>query len=133
MPRTARKSARAAATSASRTEAAGRFRAMYTRAEAGHLEEALLDIRSHTPRRTALAILMHDAEALVRCYGETPEALESLMQQGDEIDGYLANQRELLELLDTARKRLEIVVERITNARPELLSGRMPVSDWPPL
>ena len=114
--------ARADNTTANPTVNPTRFRAMYSRAEAGHLEEALLDVRSHVPRRTALLILAHDSEYLVRCYGETPESLQSLVQQGEDLDGYLANQRELLELLTTARSRLGVVTQRIASTNPEYVS-----------
>ena len=119
--------ARAAARRANPT----RFRAMYSRIEAGHLEEALLDVRSHVPRRTALLILAHDSEYLVRCYAETPESLRSLMQQGEDLDGYMANQRELLDLLMQARARLSAVTQRIATAHPEYLPSPERDDDYP--
>lgn len=119
-PRTA-KSARAAAPAPTREDRPTRFRAMYTRVEAGHLEEALLDVRSHMPRRTALAILTFDSDALVRCYGDNADALQSLLRQGEDIDGYMANQREFLELMMKARARITFVAQRIAAERPDLL------------
>ncbi|HVJ61159.1 MAG TPA: hypothetical protein VM555_00385 [Tahibacter sp.] len=104
---------------------------MYSRVEAGQLEEALLDVRSHVPRRTALLILAHDSEYLVRSYGETAESLQSLMQQGADLDGYMANQRELLDLLAQARARLTTVTQRITTTHPEYLLPPERDDDYP--
>lgn len=124
------KSALAQASAPARGDRPTRFRAMYTRVEAGHLEEALLDVRSHMPRRSALAILTFDSDSLVRCYGENADALQSLLQQGEDIDGYMANQREFLELMMKARARLTFVVQRITDERPELLPRKPRRDDY---
>ncbi|HJU40493.1 MAG TPA: hypothetical protein VJ724_13020 [Tahibacter sp.] len=107
------------------------FRAMYTRREIGYMEDDLLDVRSHLPRRIALAILTLDADALVACYGENSDALQSLVQQGEDIDGYMACQREFLDTLMTARMRLEFTVQRIIAVHPEFLPRVPQPGDYP--
>ena len=107
------------------------FRAMYTRKEIGYFEDDLLDVRSHVPRRVALAILTLDADALFACYGENGDALQSLIQQGEDIDGYLASQREFLDILMTARMRLEFTVQRVIAVHPEFLPRVPQPDDYP--
>ena len=99
------------------------FRAQFSIADSNQLEMILHEARAHLPRRVALTVLALDSESLMRLYGASPDPLQRLADDVENLGGYVASQQEFLQMISDARDRLEALRSRIAAQAAAARSG----------